>query len=89
MGREYRHIPSSPKVDTDPRCSTRKEGSRRANYPILHGEGSDETYRFREVGHGTVASRAANGKLPETLLPPLTTWETERVSGMGRSCASH
>ena len=57
-----------PTVDTDPRCSTRKEGSRRADYPILHGEGIDETYRFREVGHGTVSSRAANGKLPETVV---------------------
>ena len=32
-----------------------------------------------------VASRAANGKLSETLLPPLTAWETESLSGMGRS----
>ena len=62
-----------------------REGSRRANYPIPPREGSDETYRFREVGHGMVASRAATGKLPETLLPPLKAWETESLSGMGRS----
>ena len=58
--------------------TTREEGSRRANYPIPPREGSDETYRFREVGHGKVLS-PRKFRLLTTGLPNVPQGVTRRI----------